>query len=148
MDWKNFFDRLGLNGVAWQWRIIRWQNAWENRKAQWQEGRRQVVYRHKVCPHCGALVDRHDATCMRCGTAVGSWRGQVLLHRKEIRRIIAQMTQQGHALIPLRLYLKHGLIKVELALCRGKQAEDKRETLRRKTAEREAARAMASRTRR
>ena len=79
MDWKNFFDRLGLNGVAWQWRIIRWQNAWENRKAQWRGGRQQVVYRHKVCPHCGALVDRHDATCMRCGTAVGSWRGQVLL---------------------------------------------------------------------
>ena len=69
----------------------------------------------------------------------------VLLHRKEIRRIIAQMTQQGHTLIPLRLYLKHGLIKVELALCRGKQADDKRETLRRKTAEREAARAMRGR---
>ena len=79
MDWKKFFDRLGLDGVAWQWRIIRWQNEWENRKARWRDGRRHVVYRHKVCPHCGALVDRGDATCMRCGMAVGSWRGQALM---------------------------------------------------------------------
>ena len=79
MDWKHFLDRLGLNGTAWQWRIMRWQNAWANRKAQWQDRRRHVVYQHKVCPHCGALVDRGDAACMRCGTAVGSWHGQTLL---------------------------------------------------------------------
>ena len=79
MDWKNFFDRLGLNGTAWQWRIIRWQNAWEQRKAAWRDSRRNVTYQHKVCPHCGALVDRNDAACMRCGTAVGSWRGQAFL---------------------------------------------------------------------
>jgi SsrA-binding protein len=66
----------------------------------------------------------------------------VLLHRNEIRRISAQIAQQGHTLIPLRLYLKRGLVKVEIALCTGKQVADKRETLRRKTAEREAARAM------
>ena len=79
MDWKNLFDRLGLNGTAWQWRIIRWRNNWENQKARWRDGRRHVAYRHKVCPHCGALVDRGDATCMRCGTAVGSWRGQAVM---------------------------------------------------------------------
>ena len=79
MDWKNFFDRLGLNGTAMQWRIIRWQNSWEQRKAAWRDGRRKVTYQHKVCPHCGALVDRADAACMRCGTAVGSWRGQAIL---------------------------------------------------------------------
>ena len=79
MDWKHFFDRLGLNGVAWQWRIIRWQNAWANRKERWRAGRQHVAYQHKVCPHCGALVDRADAACLRCGTAVGSWRGQALL---------------------------------------------------------------------
>ena len=67
-----------------------------------------------------------------------------LLHRSEIKRLVGQITQQGRTLVPLKLYLKHGLIKVELALCTGKQAEDKRETLRRKTAEREAARAIAS----
>jgi len=71
----------------------------------------------------------------------------VLLHRNEIKRIVGQMAQQGRTLVPLKLYLKHGLIKVELALCSGKQADDKRETLRRKTAEREADRAMAARRR-
>ena len=65
--------------MAWQWRIIRWQNAWANRKAQWSAGRQRVAYQHKVCPHCGALVDRADAACMRCGTAVGSWRGQAVM---------------------------------------------------------------------
>jgi rhomboid protease GluP len=79
MDWRTFFDRLGLNGVAWQWRIIRWQNAWANRVERWRGGRQHVVYQHKVCPHCGALVDRGDAACMRCGTAVGSWRGQAFM---------------------------------------------------------------------
>lgn len=79
MDWKSFFDRLGLNGTAWQWRIIRWQNDWANRRAAWRDGRRKVVYQHKVCPHCGALVDRNDSACMRCGTAVGSWRGQAIM---------------------------------------------------------------------
>ena len=79
MDWKNFFNRLGLNGTAWQWRIIRWKNSWENQKARWRDGRQRVVYRHKMCERCGALVDRGDATCMRCGAAVGSWRGQAMM---------------------------------------------------------------------
>ena len=73
---------------------------------------------------------------------------QVLLHRREIRRLISQMAQQGRTLVPLRLYLKRGLVKAELALCAGKHAGDKREALKRKTAEREARRAIADRTRR
>ncbi|MCX7009424.1 MAG: SsrA-binding protein SmpB [Kiritimatiellaeota bacterium] len=71
-----------------------------------------------------------------------------LLHRREIKRLADQIAQQGRTLIPLRLYLKNGLVKLELAICSGKHADDKRETLRRKTAEREAARAIADRTRR
>lgn len=73
---------------------------------------------------------------------------KLLLHRKEIDRLLGQTAIKGHTIVPLGLYLKHGLVKVELGLCRGKQAEDKREILKRKTAEREAERAMASRTRR
>ncbi|MCX6997615.1 MAG: SsrA-binding protein SmpB [Kiritimatiellaeota bacterium] len=73
---------------------------------------------------------------------------QVLLHRREIRRLVSQMTQQGRTLVPLRLYLKRGLVKAELALCAGKHAGDKREARKRKTAEREARRAIADRTRR
>jgi len=69
---------------------------------------------------------------------------RLLLHRNQIRRLIGQVAEKGRTLIPLRLYLKRGLIKVELGLCQGKQRADKRETLRRKTAEREAERAVAS----
>jgi len=67
---------------------------------------------------------------------------RLLLHKREIRKIRAQIEQKGHSLIPLSVYLKRGLIKVELGLCKGKQQYDKRDTLRKKTADLEAARAM------
>ena len=71
-----------------------------------------------------------------------------LLHRNEIKRLADQIAQQGRTLIPLRLYLKKGLVKIELGICSGKHAEDKRESMRRKTADRETARAIADRIRR
>ena len=69
---------------------------------------------------------------------------RLLLHRREIRKLQVHLEQKGHALVPLGVYLKRGLVKIELGLCRGKQQRDKRETLRRKTAEREAARDRAN----
>jgi SsrA-binding protein len=73
---------------------------------------------------------------------------RLLLHRREIDKVFGQASVKGQTLVPLRVYLKKGLVKIELALCKGKQAEDKREALRRKTADREAERAIASRTKR
>ena len=73
---------------------------------------------------------------------------RLLLHHREIRKIRAQIEKKGLSLIPLSVYLKRGLIKVELGICKGKQLYDKRETLRKKTADREAARAMANSGRR
>ena len=73
---------------------------------------------------------------------------RLLLHRKEIDKVFGQASVKGQTLVPLKVDLKKGLVKVELALCKGKQAGDKREALRRKTADREAERAMASRTKR
>ncbi len=73
---------------------------------------------------------------------------RLLLHRREIKRLIGATAVKGQTLIPLRLYLRRGLVKVELALGKGKQLSDKRETLKRKTAEREAERAMAAHSRR
>ena len=67
----------------------------------------------------------------------------LLLHRREINRLQVETEQKGHTLIPLSIYLKNGLVKVELGLCKGKRQSDKRETLRRKTADREAERAIA-----
>jgi SsrA-binding protein len=69
---------------------------------------------------------------------------RLLLHADEIRKLRAQVEQKGLALIPLSAYLKRGMVKIELGLCRGKREADKRETLRRKTAEREADRAMSA----
>lgn len=73
---------------------------------------------------------------------------RLLLHRQQIRKLVGQVAEKGRTLVPLRLYLKHGLVKVELGLCQGKLGQDKRETLRRRTAEREAERAMAQRRKR
>ena len=73
---------------------------------------------------------------------------RLLLHRKEIDKVFGQASVKGQTLVPLRVYLKKGLVKVELALCKGKQSEDKRESLRRKTADREAERAIAARRKR
>lgn len=73
---------------------------------------------------------------------------RLLLHRREIDRLLGQTQIKGHTMVPLSLYLKHGLVKVELGLCKGKHTGDKRETLRRRTAEREAERAIAERVRR
>jgi len=72
---------------------------------------------------------------------------RLLLHKPEIERLVGQTAIKGHTLIPLKLYLKHGLVKLELGLGRGKQFEDKRETLKQRTADREAQRAIASRGR-
>ncbi len=69
---------------------------------------------------------------------------RLLLHREEIRRLRSQVVLRGLALIPLRLVLKRGLVKVELGLCRGKHQQDKRDAIRERTAERESARAMAA----
>lgn len=72
---------------------------------------------------------------------------RLLLHRGEIQKLRVQVEQKGLTVIPLSVYLRKGLIKVELGLCRGKRQSDKRETLKRRTADREAARAMADRNR-
>src|SRR5690349_20256821 len=70
---------------------------------------------------------------------------KLLLHKKEIRRLIGAVERQGLTLIPLELYFKNGVAKVALALGKGKKLHDKRETTRRRDAEREMARAVRSR---
>jgi SsrA-binding protein len=70
---------------------------------------------------------------------------KLLLHKKEIRRLIGAVERQGLTLIPLELYFKHGVAKVALALGRGKKLHDKRDTERRRDAEREMARAVRAR---
>ena len=56
----------------------------------------------------------------------------LLMHKREILKIAQRVREKGLALIPLKMYLSHGKIKVELGLARGKAYEDKRETLRKR----------------
>jgi len=70
---------------------------------------------------------------------------KLLLHRREIERIRVQVVEKGLTVVPLRLYFKAGRVKAEIAVVRGKKQYDKRESEKRREAEREAAAAMKSR---
>ena len=72
---------------------------------------------------------------------------RLLAHRKEIVRLAVHTDQKGHALVPLSAYWKKGRVKIEIGACRGKSHVDKRETMKRKTADRETQRALAGRNR-
>lgn len=74
-------------------------------------------------------------------------RRRLLLHAAEIRRLQNLVSAKGMSLIPLRIYFRRGRAKVELGVCRGKRDYDKRETLKRRTADREAHAAIANRVR-
>jgi SsrA-binding protein len=67
---------------------------------------------------------------------------KLLVHKNELLKLQGKTQQKGQTLIPTRMYFKGGRVKVEVALARGKQLWDKRETERRKTADREARAAM------
>jgi SsrA-binding protein len=72
---------------------------------------------------------------------------KLLLHRKEIDTLTSKVVQKGLTLVPLKLYIKHGLAKLELGVARGKKVYDKRETIARRDADREVERAMKYRRR-
>ena len=88
-----------------------------------------------ISPYEQGNVFNHDPTRTR----------KLLLHRREIRRMIGAVERQGLTLVPLELYFKRGKAKVAIALAKGKQAHDKRDDLRKKDDEREMARAMRAR---
>jgi len=67
---------------------------------------------------------------------------RLLLHKGEILRLYGLMKQQGYTLIPLSLYFKNSLVKVQIGLCRGKKLYDKREDAARRDMKREAERAL------
>ncbi|MBG1267149.1 SsrA-binding protein SmpB [Nostoc sp. WHI] len=67
---------------------------------------------------------------------------KLLLHRQELRKLIGKVEQQGLTLIPLKMYLKRGWVKVSIALGKGKKLYDKREDLKRRQDQRDIQRAM------
>ena len=72
---------------------------------------------------------------------------RLLLHRRQIHELTDDVNQKGLTLIPLRVYLKNGLAKVEIALARGRKQYDKREAIAKRDAEREVQRALRARNR-
>lgn len=67
---------------------------------------------------------------------------RLLLHKREINRLYGSVMQQGYSIVPLRVYLKRGLVKVEIALAKGKKAYDKRQALAQKDVQREIERSL------
>lgn len=70
---------------------------------------------------------------------------KLLLHRDEIRRLTGKIEQQGLTLVPLKMYLKRGWVKVDIALARGKKLYDKREDVRKRQDQRDMQRALKNR---
>ena len=73
---------------------------------------------------------------------------RLLLHKHEIRKLIGKTVEKGLTLVPTKMYFKNGKVKVAIALAKGKQDHDKRETLRRREIDRETRAAVKERVRR
>ena len=72
---------------------------------------------------------------------------KLLMHKDQIRRLIGKVEQKGHTLVPIQLYWKNGMAKVEIALAKGKATHDKRDTIKEREGKREVERAMKQRNR-
>ena len=90
-----------------------------------------------ISPYSHIGYTRHDERRQR----------KLLLHEHEIRKLAGQVTERGLTLVPLQMYFKNGRVKVQLALVKGKQAHDKRETIRRREIDRETRAAVKARQR-
>ncbi len=88
-----------------------------------------------ISPYSHGNRENHEPTRAR----------KLLLHRQEIRKLIGKTQEKGLTLVPLRVYLSRGRVKVELGVARGKKDYDKRETERRKDVDRDTRAAMKNR---
>jgi SsrA-binding protein len=106
---------------------------------------------------CYAAVDNGEAWLIGCyispyhhGTDANhdpERKRKLLLHRKEIQRLLGKVAERGLTMIPLRLYFKGGRAKCELGLARGKKLHDKRASIREREAKREMAKEARARQR-
>lgn len=72
---------------------------------------------------------------------------KLLLHKRELNKLLGKTLEKGLTIVPLKVYLKNGRVKVAIALARGKKAYDKRETVKRREADRETRAAVKERVR-
>lgn len=85
------------------------------------------VYNVHISPYRNRGYSDHDPTRRR----------KLLLHRQEIRKLIGKTVERGMTLVPVRMYLKNGRVKMAVSLAKGKKAHDKRETIKRREIDRE-----------
>jgi SsrA-binding protein len=88
-----------------------------------------------ISPYSHGNIMNHDPLRTR----------KLLMHKKEITKLLDKAAQKGYSLIPLKLYFKNSHVKVEVGLARGKKQYEKRETIKKREADREIERAMKSR---
>ena len=91
------------------------------------EGSEVWIYNVHINPYSHRGYADHEPTRKR----------KLLLHRQEIRKLIGKTVERGLTLVPTRMYFRNGHVKIALALAKGKQAHDKRETIKRRDADRE-----------
>ena len=99
-----------------------------------EQGEAYLLNAH-VGPYSHGGYATHDPTRRR----------KLLLNKAELHKLLGRTTEKGLTIVPLRMYFKHGRVKVAVALAKGKNTIDKRETVRRREAERETRAAMKSR---
>jgi SsrA-binding protein len=99
------------------------------------EGGEAWLHHLHISPYEQGNIQNHDPMRTR----------KLLLHKREIVRLGARVQQRGYTLVPLRIYFRHGVAKVELGLARGRHVYDKRERIAERDAERRIARALGAR---
>ena len=118
--------------------------GWEVKSLR--DGRAQMAESYVVIKEGEAwLLNAHISALGNVGTHTNpdpTRTRKLLLHAKELNKLIGLVEQKGYSLIPTKLYWKKGLAKLEFALAKGKKKYDKRASLKEKDAKREAQRAL------
>ena len=99
------------------------------------EGGEIWLYNVHISPYSHRGYDDHEPTRRR----------KLLLRRAEIRKLIGRTVERGMTLVPTRMYFRNGHVKVDIGLAKGKKAHDKRETVKRREADRETRAAIKER---
>jgi SsrA-binding protein len=99
------------------------------------EGGEVWLYNVHISPYSHRGYADHDPTRRR----------KLLLRRQEIRKLVGRTTERGMTLVPTRLYFRNGHVKVAIGLAKGKKTHDKRETIKRREADRETRAAVKAR---
>ena len=101
------------------------------------EGSEVWIYNVHINPYSHRGYADHEPTRKR----------KLLLHRREIRKLIGKTVERGMTLVPIRMYFRNGHVKIAIALAKGKQAHDKCETIKRRETDRETRAAVKERRR-